>query len=285
MAYVWQRWLAREFRAAGLEVIEVDGWENRGRPASTGHYDPRHGVTNHHTGVMSSDSQPGPTLGTLVAGRSDLPGPLAPWSVRHDGVVVVIAAGRCNHAGTIGKPIPFAVLGADGNALFMGDEIDTNGTQQLPPAQRHAVAVTNAVYLKHFDLPIDRVHRHADISGTGKWDLGSLTTQQLRDDAATVTQEDDMPSMQDLKKELGPALVRQLLNEDIGIGANNKLTVAQALRQAAKADDTRRDLAKIGKAIDGLVQSMKDDATRAQAQRIRKDIAALEAALTDDQEG
>lgn len=183
MAYVWQRWMATEFRAAGLKVIEVEGWENRGRPASTGHYDPDEGVTNHHTGSTSSPSNPGPTLRTLIAGRPDLPGPLAPWSVRYDGTVVVIAAGRCNHAGAVGKRVPFAALGADGNAIFMGDEVDTNGTQTLPAAQRHAIAVTNAVYLEHMNRGPDRVHRHADISGTGKWDIGNISTAALRSEA------------------------------------------------------------------------------------------------------
>lgn len=211
MSYVWQRWLAEEFRAAGLEVVEVEGWENRGRPASTGGYDPDQGITVHHTGATSSAANPGPTLATLIQGRSDLPGPLAPWSVRYDGVVVVIAAGRCNHAGRIGKRISFAAIGADGNAIFMGDEVDTNGTQDMPAAQRDAIARTNAVYLKHFDRTTERVHRHADISGTGKWDLGSLTTSQLRTDAAEALtdQEDDMPYT---PKEL-KAIVREAVDE------------------------------------------------------------------------
>lgn len=241
MGYVWQRWLAAEFRAAGLTVIEVDGWENRGRPASTGHYDPREGVTNHHTGATSSAANPGPTLQTLITGRPDLPGPLAPWSVRYDGAVVVIAAGRCNHAGRVGKPVPFAVMGADGNAIFMGDEIDTNGTQQMPAAQRHAVAVTNRVYLEHFDKPVERVHRHADISGTGKWDLGSLTTQQLRDDVQNLDEETDMPYNEWPEKDreaLVGDVTKALLSAEVGEGRS----VRTALRMAAKAPSVGRDL-------------------------------------------
>jgi hypothetical protein len=242
MAYVWQRWMVSEFRAAGLEVIVVDGWENRGRPASTGHYDPREGVTNHHTGATSSPSNPGPTLQTLITGRPDLPGPLAPWSVRYDGVVVVIAGGRCNHAGRVGKPVPFAVIGADGNAIFMGDEIDTNGTQQMPAAQRHAVAVTNRVYLEHFNRPVERVHRHADISGTGKWDLGSLTTQQLRDDVQNI--EEDIVTEDDIKKiaaETAKATVQQLLAAEVG----EDRSVRTALRMASKAPSVGRDLERV----------------------------------------
>lgn len=216
MSYVWQRWLADEFRAAGLTVIEVEGWGNRGRPASTGNYNPTEGVTNHHTGATTSTRAPGPTLRTLIEGRPDLPGPLAQWSVRFDGVVIVIAAGRCNHAGRVGKVVPFALLGADGNAIFMGDEADTNGTQDMPEAQRHAIAVTNAVYLEQMDKPVARVHRHADISGTGKWDLGSLSTQQLRRDAAAA-----LSDMEDEMKEADWTRLEAILDEKIANAAKN----------------------------------------------------------------
>lgn len=181
--YVWQRWMPEEFRKAGLTVVEVEGWENRGRPASTGQYNPIEGVTNHHTGSTTSASNTHPTLRLLIEGRPDLPGPLAPWTVGYDGVVYVLAAGRCNHAGRVGKRVPYAAFGVDGNAIFMGDEIDTNGTQTMPQVQREAVAMTNAVYSKRMKTDLERVHRHEDISGTGKWDLGSMTTPALISDA------------------------------------------------------------------------------------------------------
>lgn len=207
MAYIWQRWMPAAFRAAGLTVVEVDGWENRGRPASTGSYNPDQGVTNHHTGSTSSVLNPHPTLQLLIKGRPDLPGPLAPWSVAYDATVYVLAAGRCNHAGKIGKPFPGTFIGQDGNAIFMGDEIDTNGTQQMPPEQRHAVDVTNAVYLEHFGLPVIRLHRHEDISGTGKWDLGGVSTASLRA-TAHITEKDwfDMADRDDLREVVDNAI-------------------------------------------------------------------------------
>ena len=138
--YVWQRWMAVEFRAAGLTVREVEGWKNRGRPATTGGYQPNAGLLDHHTGTTTSDDNPHPTLQMLIKGRPDLPGPLAPWSVDYDGVVWVIAAGRCNHAGRTNKPFAGVAAGSDGNYHFMGDEVDTNGTQKLPPKQRRSIA-------------------------------------------------------------------------------------------------------------------------------------------------
>lgn len=184
MAYVWQRWMADEYRKAGLKVVEVAGWKNRGRPASTGAFDPD-AKTNHHTGTKTSATRTAPTLQTVIKGRDDLPGPLAQKVIGYDGTVYVVAAGRCNHAGRIGKRgVPGMPYGADGNALALGDEVDTNGTQTMPKAQRDALAKVNAVDLKRLRRGTAYLHRHEDISGTGKWDLGSRTTPQLRGDAA-----------------------------------------------------------------------------------------------------
>lgn len=187
MAYVWQRWMADEYRKAGLKVVEIDGWKNRGRPASTGNFDPRGAKTNHHTGTKTSASRTMPTLQTLIKGRSDLPGPLAQKGIGADGTVYVIAAGRSNHAGRVGKRGVIGMpYGADGNALALGDEVDTNGTQAMPKVQRDALAKVNAVDLQHFDRGTEYLHRHEDISGSGKWDIGSLTTAQVRSDAGAA---------------------------------------------------------------------------------------------------
>lgn len=187
MAYVWQRWMADEYRKAGLKVVEVAGWKNRGRPASTGHFDPDGAETNHHTGTTTSASKTMPTLRTLIEGRPDLAGPLAPKGIGFDGTVYVIAAGRCNHAGKVGKRgVPGMPYGADGNAIALGNEVDTNGTQKMPKAQRDALAKVNAVDLMHFKRGTEYLHRHEDISGTGKWDIGNLTTAQIRSDAAAA---------------------------------------------------------------------------------------------------
>lgn len=181
MTYNWQRWLADEFRAAGLKVVEVQGWENRGRPASTGHFTPNGANTAHHTGTTTSASRTIPTLQMLITGRPDLPGPLCQWAVGYDGTVYVIAAGRANHAGRVGKRgVAGMPYGADGNAFALGNEVDTNGTQALPAAQREAIFKTHAVVLEHFKRRRRFTHRHADISATGKWDIGQLTTRELR---------------------------------------------------------------------------------------------------------
>lgn len=181
MAYVWQRWLADELRAAGLKVVEINGWQNRGRPASTGHFDPKGASTVHHTGATTSASNPAAGLSLLINGRSDLPGPLCQIATAYDGTVYVIAAGRANHAGRVGKPgqmgMPF---GSDGNAQSIGNEVMTNGTQKMPEAQKEAIAIAHAVICLHWSRNEVWTHRHADISGTGKWDIGQWSTEYLR---------------------------------------------------------------------------------------------------------
>lgn len=263
MGYVWQRWLAAEFRAAGLEVVEVEEWKNRGRPASTGHFDPRGPVTDHHTGVTSTSQNPGPTLRTLIEGRPDLPGPLCQWSVRHDGAVVVIAAGRANHAGRIGKPgVAGMPLGADGNALALGDEVDTNGTQPLPDAQRRAIAITNAVALRHNDRGPEYVHRHEDISNTGKWDLGSLTTAQLRTDARTALEEDDMALTDEQAQQLDEvhAAVKRIDRRTAATREGVAKLNGKVKRGLQTGKNATQVLAEISDDLDVLEQLLVDDA-------------------------
>src|SRR5262245_57267617 len=172
MAYIWQRWIAAELREViallgethSVKVVEVADWKNRGRPASTGEFDPDDGKTNHHTGTTTSSSSTHPTLATLIQGRSDLPGPLCHVSVGWDGTIYVVAAGRANHAGRTDKTFRNVPAGSDGNAHFLGDEVDTNGTQKLPSAQRHSVAIVNATFARHYKQGSETTHRHQDLT-------------------------------------------------------------------------------------------------------------------------
>lgn len=280
MAYVWQRWLAREFRAAGRKVIEVDGWENRGRPASTGNFDPQGPSTTHHTGTRSGPDNNAPSLSVLISGRSDLPGPLCQYAVAYDGTVYVIAAGRANHAGSVGKSgVPGMPYGADGNALAVGDEVMTDGTQQLPEAQRRSIAVCNAVVLKHKNRGAEYAHRHADISGTGKWDIGSLTTQQVRSDAEaamsgnlSTSEEDDMQLTDDIYAKKGKSLtVRELFHQLDRFMANSAQRDQQMLRVLTQETD------QIDRKLDALPDSPDKTELRTMLGNLRRAVIAAQA--------
>jgi len=115
-------WLPPVLRNAGLKVAIVDGWETRGR----GEMGQVEGVICHDT----ANPHPGnmPTLQTLIAGRSDLPGPLAQLGLGRDGTYYVVAAGRCNHAGE-----GMWQGCTTGNSSFIGIEAENSGVGEPWP--------------------------------------------------------------------------------------------------------------------------------------------------------
>lgn len=88
--------LATVARAAGLKVVEIDGWKTRGH----GQMSDVRTVTFHHTGASPVHSlKPKLSLNTVVHGRPGLEGPLAHYYIDRDGTVYVVAAGLAWHAG------------------------------------------------------------------------------------------------------------------------------------------------------------------------------------------
>lgn len=121
-----QLWIADAARAAGLTVVEVDGWRERG--SST--FNPR-GLVCHHTAGPAAGGD-APSLRTVRDGRSDLPGPLSQFVLGRSGTVYVVAAGRANHAGAGGWK------GLSGNTSVFGIEAENNGSQPWPAVQLDA---------------------------------------------------------------------------------------------------------------------------------------------------
>lgn len=133
-------WLADVLRAAGLKVVEVDGWETRGR-AEMGTVK---GVLLHHTaGAAEGDA---PSLNLIVKGRKDLPGPLSQLVLGRSGTFYIVAAGRCNHAGAGSW---HGVT--NGNSELIGIEAENMGTGKdpWPIAQISAYEEGIAAILKH----------------------------------------------------------------------------------------------------------------------------------------
>ena len=114
-------WLPDALLAAGLKVALVPGWEERGGE-NVGR---TLGVICHYTGT--ADRQNMPTLGTLIKGREDLPGPLCQLGLARDGTYYVVAAGRANHAG---RGIWNGI--ASGNTNFIGIEAENSGSKVDP---------------------------------------------------------------------------------------------------------------------------------------------------------
>lgn len=114
-----------------LTIVEVDGWRTRGSSS----FDP-HGHVLHHDVVPDQPGDDDHTPGIIVAGRPDLPGPLANFWLERDGNVHLCAAGRANHAGAGGWK------GLNGNADVWGTEMNNLGTpaDPWPEVQLEAMA-------------------------------------------------------------------------------------------------------------------------------------------------
>jgi hypothetical protein len=109
-------------RQAGLKVVEVSGWQDRGRPYT---FSPR-GLVQHHDASSPSSGNNG-YLGGVVKGRPDLNGPLSNFFVSRDGTWFIVAAGYCNHAG-VGGPL-HGIPQNSGNKYLLGCEVANSGNE------------------------------------------------------------------------------------------------------------------------------------------------------------
>lgn len=160
--------LPQILRAAGLVVVEHDGWRTRGRPASTGRFAPV-GVLCHHTatGPRTSDAA---VVRLLIEGRTDLAGPLCHLGLDRQGRVHIIAAGRANHAGK--AKASGTVAAGDGNELYIGIEAFNDGVGEKWGKVQYDAYVLLAATLseKVTKNSAQTVRGHKETSVTGKID-------------------------------------------------------------------------------------------------------------------
>lgn len=164
--------IADRLRAEGLTVKEVAGWKTRGRdfagmaPA----FNPK-GCVNHHTaGPANRVGARTPSLGVVIGGRSDLPGPLCNVYLGYDRVVYVVASGVANHAGL---PDGGVCRGMTGNSSAYGLEIEHPGTFPLPSDMVKIAARIHAALLRGHGLPASQVVQHHEWAPSRKIDLAT----------------------------------------------------------------------------------------------------------------
>lgn len=161
------------FRAEGIAVREAGDWRSRVRP---GVFKPE-GIVVHHTG---SKGQGDDGLSILIDGRADLNGPLCNASPRDDGTLVLISAGRANHAGAGSSEVLDRVrhdlaprglastLGlvddTTGNGWFYGLEVDNSGdpNDPYPPTQYETTVRACAALCRHHGWTANRVILHSE---------------------------------------------------------------------------------------------------------------------------
>lgn len=257
-------------RSHGLKVVEVDGWYGRGRPASTGGFDPV-GVLNHHTATRVNSDGMG-TIPLLVKGRSDLPGPLCHLSVDREGVVYVVASGRANHAGEARRS--GTVAGGDGNTLYIGIEVQNDGIgERWPKAQYDALVLLNAVLnveVTGNSAQTDRGHKETSVTGkidpAGPTPYGStfdmdvfrshVATKMTELEAAERPKAKPSKSLVGQFKQGGPAWDLSLLDRAV---ANGRVGLVKDVRDKIVAEAERLEHIKKSPEISAFLNSYHED--------------------------
>jgi len=162
--------IADRLRAAGLKVVEINGWRTRGSDGFT----PR-GSVDHHTAAGPTGNAP--SLSVVINGRAGLSGPLCNVLIGRDNTCYVVAAGRANHAGLGGWK------GLSGNSSVFGVERENVGTPAEPwrPDQTFVAAACHAALIRGCARPdAELVCGHKEWAPTRKIDCHSVDYNAFR---------------------------------------------------------------------------------------------------------
>lgn len=107
-------------KRAGLDVHAVEGWRDSSGP---GPFTPG-GTVFHHTASARTGGNV-PSLGLVVQGTSEVSGPLCNILIGRNGRVILVAAGRSNHAG-FGGPLR-GIPKDSANMHTIGVEVENDG--------------------------------------------------------------------------------------------------------------------------------------------------------------
>lgn len=184
MTYRRALFLADVLTRAGLDVTEMSGWKTRGRPASTGGFDPRALVFHHD----ASAKGPSPSEAKFIAltGRPPkIPAPLAHCWVDTAGGWHVLASGRTNHAG-LGSG--FGRIPKDsGNTYAIGVETDHTKGEAWAPGQLEAITRGFAALADAMSIdPMRSICGHREYAPGRKIDPSRVDMDAFRRDVATL---------------------------------------------------------------------------------------------------
>ena len=203
MGNVWLYDLADVLRAAGLQVLEYDDWQERSR--SSGGYDPgkpTH-VMVHHTASPPSWSGR-PDAGYCAEGDEDAP--LSNLYLDRAGLWWVLAAGATNTNGKGSDWWGGGVPDDDMNKHAIGIEANGGYGDEWPKIQQDAYITGVHALCTRYRIPTNNVRGHfewapdrkVDPAGPSKWapDSRSWDMDGFRFDVAALTgdtEEEDMP--------------------------------------------------------------------------------------------
>jgi len=181
-------WLADVLRAAGLAVVEVGDWQNRGDDLRS-----VEGIVWHHTvtGPRTSDQA---VARLLRDGRPDLAGPLSQLGLDRAGRYHVVAAGKANHNG----------YGLWGNQSIGIEAYNDGVGEPWPDVQVAAYITGTRALLGRLGLGVDRVKGHKETDPRRKIDPAGLDMDEMRTRIATDQGDEfDMATIEELKNLLG----------------------------------------------------------------------------------
>lgn len=172
MAYFWATWLKDALMSdpfVAARVIEVPGWQTRGRPPADFSFLPT-GIVDHHTAcLIRHGHDPQTCLNGILAGKVDVPGPISqlfgtwtPPGVKWDGTnadprIFIVAAGRANHAGT--GVYPWGAPGGNGSSIGI-EWCGPPETGSWPDVVIELRQRVDAAILRHNGWPVSHVTTH-----------------------------------------------------------------------------------------------------------------------------
>lgn len=186
-------WLADVLRAEGLQVQETAGWKTRGRDG--GNYSMRPKIVIiHHTATHINTSD-GVVTNLLINGRSDLPGPLCHLGLNRQGVFIVVAGGKANHAGAgIWKDANESVEAIGIEAYNYGNSVPFPTREPWPPVQLEAYGKGVAALLRKISRDEQYVcaHREWSLPAGRKPDPSGINMDSFRTKVGQLLREDEM---------------------------------------------------------------------------------------------
>lgn len=213
----------------GLVVVEVPGWQTRG--SST--FDPK-GHVLHHDVIPDQPGDSDHIPDIIIAGRSDLPGPLANFWLERDGDVHLCAAGRANHAGE------GSWNGLDSNSEVWGTEMNNRGTpdDHWPEVQLDAMARLAACTAEFSGFSVANVCGHKEWAPTRKIDPHTISMAAFRRQVELQEKQGDpfMGAADDVIKAVNEAKASNIRQHQKDRAQQAALAKAEKRADAAEVD-------------------------------------------------
>lgn len=173
-------------RDDGFKVVEVSGWESRGKGPMT-----TRGRIEHHTASPYGSSDTA-SLRVVTFGRADLRNSLCRWYVSRTGVIYLVALHKSWHAGT-------GIKGS--NSTLSGTEAEHSGIsrERWSDASLAAQAAISRAESRVFAFGTSRVWDHKEHAPSRKVDRHGIDPDHWRARLDDIPEEDVMTPDQEAK--------------------------------------------------------------------------------------